>query len=80
MGVMGVFGEIEMDLELFSGEIRPYGSEWELWTCLSLELEKGQVGAVTGAGVFRQTQRLFWVPCGVGKLGEILKGLVGGDS
>lgn len=70
MGVMGVFGEIEMNLELFSGEIRPYDSECELWTCLSLELEEGQVGEVMGGGVSRQAPRLFWVPCWVGKLGE----------
>ncbi len=77
-GVMGVFGEIEMDLELFSGEIRPYGSEWELWTCLSLELEEGQVGEVTGGGFPDRHRGYFgchvgWEAEGVWIDGEYLK-------
>lgn len=55
MGVTGVFWERERDLEIFSGEIRPNGSEWEVWMCLSVQLLAVRL-------------KSFWGYFGMGKL------------
>ncbi len=71
MGVMRVFGKIEMDLELFSGEIRPYGSEWELWRCPGARRRAGQ-GGDGRQGFQTDTEVILG-----GKAVGVLRGLMG---
>ncbi len=71
MGVMRVFGKIEMDLELFSGEIRPYGSEWELWRCPGARGRAGR-GGDGRQGFQTDTEVILG-----GKAVGVLRGLMG---
>lgn len=75
MGVMGVFVKIEMDLELFPGEIRPYGSEWELWECPGA-LGKAGRGGDGRQGFQTDTEVILCAMLG-GKAVGVLRGLMG---